>query len=113
MIIGDFMIQLVNRSGKFLQQINENQKAALELVGEFIKGKMDIFAPVDTGYLKSRNGWVIQKNELYAYNDCPYAVYQEFGTYKMKAQPFMRPAVNLYQREIEEILEMGFKRGIN
>ena len=96
-----------------MRQLEENQRAALELVGEFIKEKMDIYVPVKTGHLKSRNSWEIVQNELFAHNDCEYAIHVEYGTHKMRAQPFMRPAVNLYKREIKAILEMGFKRGFD
>lgn len=106
------MIQLISHAGKFKRQLDENQRAALELVGEFIKGKMDIYVAVDTGYLKSRNAWNVLQNELYVHNDCPYGKYQEYGTYKMRAHPFMRPAVYNHMREIKEILEMGFGRGL-
>lgn len=34
------------------------------------------------------------------YNSVEYAIYQEFGTYKMKAQPFMIPALNEHRMDI-------------
>jgi HK97 gp10 family phage protein len=106
------MIQIINRTGKFKAQLNDNQKAALELAGEFCKGKMDKYVAVDTGFLKSRNSYKIVQNELYLENDCYYAIYQEWGTYKMAAHPFMRPAAFNHIREIQEIMVMGFGRGM-
>jgi HK97 gp10 family phage protein len=106
------MIQLINRVGKFKRQINENQKAALELTGELLKKYMDDLTPVDTGLLKSNNSWMIQRNELILYNNTLYAKFVEFGTYKMNAQPFMRPAARDHTNEIREIWAMTLSRGM-
>ena len=97
------IFQYINRKGKFKAKLKENERATLEEVGKFIKSKMDTYVPVDTGYLKSRNEWGIQQNELYVQNDCYYAKFQEYGTYKMRAQPFLRPAVFNHKKEIREI----------
>jgi len=62
-------------------------------VGEKILGRAKALAPVDTGRLKNsgfieggRGQWVIGFS-------APYAHFQEFGTSKMHAQPFLRPAI--------------------
>lgn len=103
------MIQHVNNTWKFKQKLTENKLNALNEVGKFCVGKMDYYVPVDTGYLRSRNEYVIASNELYLQNDCFYAKFQEFGTYKMKAQPFMRPAIFKHKTEISKIIakELG------
>jgi HK97 gp10 family phage protein len=107
------MIQLVSRAGKFKRQLDENQKAALELTGELLKKYMDNDTPVDTGVLKSNNMAEIIRNELTLYNNTPYAKFVEFGTYKMRAQPFMRPAALNHTREIKEIWEMSLNKGMD
>ena len=103
------MIRHVNNSWKFKQKLDENKLNALNEAGKFCVGKMDHYVPVDTGYLRSRNEYKIASNELYLQNDCFYAKFQEFGTYKMKAQPFMRPAVFNHKNEIGMIMakELG------
>jgi len=106
------LIKIINRTGKFMSQLNENEKAGLELAGEFLVGKMNIYTPVRTGYLRSRNSYQISKNELYLQNDAPYAGFVEYGTYKMKAQPFMKPAATLYTSDLMEIFEMCFGKGM-
>lgn len=55
--------------------------------------------PIDTGKLRqSMNAAMIGPKTLVvkanATNLAPYAPYVEFGTRKMKAQPFFRPAIN-------------------
>lgn len=106
------MIQHVNHTWKFKQKLNSNKLNALHAVGIFCVGKMNIYVPVDTGYLKSRNEYVISSNELYLQNDCYYAKFQEFGTYKMRAQPFIRPAVFNHKREIANIIARELGRDI-
>lgn len=62
--------------------------------------------PKDTGHLKrniNRKVW----GEAYStvgevYNPVEYAPYQEFGTSKMQAQPFMRPALKVHEKTIEK-----------
>lgn len=51
-------------------------------------------APVDTGYLRSAiTGRMVGKTEGEVVSNADYSIYQEFGTYKMSAQPFMVPAL--------------------
>ena len=38
-----------------------------------------------------------------------YAAYQEYGTAKMKAQPFMRPALDIVQNRILNIFQKNSK----
>lgn len=106
------MIQHVNNTWKFRQKLTQNKRNALEAVGKFLVSKMDYYVPVDTGFLKSRNEYVIANNELFLQNDCYYAIFQEFGTYKMKAQPFMRPAVFNHKTEIARIFAEELGRDI-
>ena len=63
-------------------------------------------APVDTGMLrdsvstKPLNGdW---KSGAVVFTPVEYAMYQEFGTVKMRAQPFMRPAFDENKTRIEQ-----------
>lgn len=54
-------------------------------------------APVDTGRLRSSINWRLESDArgLVAVigTDVDYAVHQEFGTVKMAAHPFLRPAL--------------------
>jgi HK97 gp10 family phage protein len=105
------MIKLINRSGKFKRQLKENEREALEAMGKFGVKMMDKHVAVDTGLLMSRNTYVISANELYLMNDCLYAIFQEFGTYKMKAHPFMRPAAG-YTAQYSQIAALYLAKGM-
>lgn len=75
--------------------------------------------PVDTGYLRSsigftktgeaaRSGAVIQGVEATA----PYAGFVEFGTSRMAAQPFLRPALAAVRKQFRSDMEKAAKRAV-
>ena len=52
--------------------------------------------PVDTGFLRM-SGNIHEdtgRGDVFIGFDAEYASYVEFGTYKMEAQPFLRPAID-------------------
>lgn len=75
-------------------------------------------APVDTGFLRASIFTLVYPNAKYAkvYTNTEYAIYQEFGTVHMKAQPFMRPAFNQTKKhnlkDIENYLKSAVKRSV-
>lgn len=50
--------------------------------------------PVDTGFLRSTVFVTKNGDDVEVGFEAPYASYVEFGTYKMAAQPFLRPALD-------------------
>jgi HK97 gp10 family phage protein len=70
--------------------------AAAERIAELAQEK----APIDTGFLQSMIIAVHFAHHSRVEAKAPYSGYQEFGTYKMKAQPFMRPAIDEGRQEI-------------
>ncbi len=50
--------------------------------------------PVDTGFLRSTVFVREVGSDVEVGFEAPYASYVEFGTYKMAAQPFLRPALD-------------------
>lgn len=68
-------------------------RIALEAVGLAAEGYAKRLCPVDTGRL--RNSITHTADEEYAYigTNVEYAPYIEYGTSRMDAQPFLKPAV--------------------
>jgi HK97 gp10 family phage protein len=70
--------------------------AAAETVAEIARQ----LAPVDTGELRDK----IKAKHLSRYSQveagAKHSGYVEFGTYKMAAQPYLRPAIDQYQQVI-------------
>lgn len=98
------MLRITDNTDRFLIQLDSNNTKALNDIGNFCLNKMDELAAVDTGYMRSRNKKEVKSNQLILSNDCEYAIHQEYGTYKMKAQPFMRPSAFNYINDIKRIL---------
>lgn len=74
--------------------------------------------PVDTGYLLSQIEWeriskgvfeVRVNGSVQAETGAYYAIYVEFGTRYMRAQPFFRPAIALARREFIEEMKAVFR----
>ena len=112
------MVRIVNHSGKFMQQLTDNQLAGLNEMGEFCVDKMNYYCAVDTGRLKSKNRYEIVRNELMLVNDVendkgtPYAIFNEFGTRKWVGQPFMKPAAINHTGELKSIMAKNLARGM-
>lgn len=63
-----------------------------------IEGDAKTLAPVDTGNLKN-SGYSQMKNEALGEVGftAEYAIYQEFGTRKMRAQPYLIPSLERHR----------------
>ncbi len=59
-------------------------------------------APRDTGYMAEHihPEKAEETGAASVVSEAPYSVHVEYGTYKMQAQPFMRPAIDEGQSEI-------------
>lgn len=100
-----------NRIGNFLTILDNKKYDAMVEVGEFCKTKMDEYVAVRSGNLKDHNSYKVTKlffQKVTLVNKCHYAGFNEFGTKKMKAHPFMRPAMENHQAEIQEIIRRAY-----
>lgn len=88
-------------------QVKSNVGALLQKAALDIEAHAKARAPVDTGFLRSSIKMEPVEPLHYrvvAYAN--YAIYQEFGTTRMPAQPFMRPALELVRAELDLALRM-------
>ncbi|MCP8307958.1 MAG: HK97 gp10 family phage protein [archaeon] len=84
--------------------IEEASEEASKLIAQSAKRK----APVRTGKLRDS----IRASSFMVEARVPYAAYVEFGTRKMEAQPFLRPAIeesipkvrNIFRTKIEDMI---------
>ena len=70
--------------------------AAAERVADIARAN----APVDTGWMRDNIKAVHLSRYSQVVANAKYSGYVEFGTYKMAAQPYLRPAIDQHQREI-------------
>ena len=65
--------------------------------GEMFEEQAKATCPVDTGYLRAHIGYQADSGGCEIWSDAPYSAYQEYGTSRMKAQPYFEAAlVNAY-----------------
>ena len=88
---------------------------ALEMIGlqaeKHAKEALTQQGAVDTGRLRnSVTHQVISETAVAVGTNVEYAPYIEFGTYKMGARPYIKPAVENYLNEYKIIIENELRR---
>ena len=79
--------------------------SALDKAGLLVLRRAKQKAPVDTGNLRgSINKPPATPSGVEVISPAEYSIYQEFGTYKMAAHPYMRPALDESKDQIQELL---------
>ena len=94
-----------SRVDEFLRKNSADRDRALNKIAEVGKDNIDSETPVDTGELKSKNNSKASGNTVIFYNTKGYAPFVELGTYRMRANPFMRRGINKSRREFVNILK--------
>jgi HK97 gp10 family phage protein len=103
-IVEDTFTQKLAVASARLQEIAFN---ILDQGGAGIEAMGKDLAPVRTGYLRSTIYHKVEGLSLEAGATADYAPFQEFGTRRMAAHPFLRPAFDAYQQRIYEALLHG------
>lgn len=106
------MFQGRNDISKFLKLLKQSSDESLHTLGKFYVDEMKQRTPVDKGALRNSCKYKIINNKLHIINDEDYAGYVEFGTYKMNAQPFARPAVFDNIQKATQILKGEYNAGL-
>jgi HK97 gp10 family phage protein len=79
-----------------------------------VESSAKALSPVDTGLLKMsinhRTVDVQGGSEGQVGTQTEYAPFQEFGTVKMKAQPFLTPALNANKATVKSLIESSIKK---
>jgi HK97 gp10 family phage protein len=85
---------------------------AFQETGQKMVGYAYGICPVRTGYLRSTIYFEMTEQLNYEFGaKADYAIFVEFGTWKMAAQPFIRPAYEAYQTEILDAVVRGIIEG--
>ena len=96
------------------RDIDKVSKRALRQIGQFIQGDAKRRSPVDTGRLRNSIDFIVNigKRFVLVGTNVLYAIYPEFGTRRMKEQPYLRPAFKKNRIKIQKIAEEAY-RGLN
>ena len=123
-------IQGINKLRIRIKQIQDNldpvAEAELKEMAEAVRDLAKIFVPIDTGSLQrsirvqshtksgglhsigvSAGGYVTNPKSGMKVN---YAAHVEYGTSRMRAQPYMRPALDMCKRTIVKLIKEGLKK---
>lgn len=96
--MGDFsdLTALSADLGKAGYKVTRKGQAVVRKTANDIEGDAKRFAPVDTGTLRNSIGTTITNGGLSAEigPTASYGAHQEFGTRRMRPQPYMRPAAD-------------------
>src|SRR5688500_11997075 len=89
-------------SAKLAEQLSAlsglNKQEAMAAGAEVIVPYMQSITPVDTGELRDSEHYNLIDDGIQIIAEALHAFWVEFGTYKMKAQPFFRPAIDSQQK---------------
>jgi len=86
-----------------VDEIQADITLALETIAPVLKDTATGIVPVKTGNLKRSIDTEIIENTLTLGATMPYAPYVEYGTPKMAARPYLRPAIWLNKALIEGV----------
>ena len=82
---------------------------ALESSGLLVVGFASAMAPYDTGNLSGSINHRVSDKEVTVGTNVYYGKFQELGTYKMAAHPFLRPAIQNNIGAIKSVIAQSLK----
>ena len=104
-------VRIEDHSAEVIAEKNLAVIRALTAMGMQAEGYAKMLAPVDTGRLRNSISHEVVESEdaVYIGTNVEYAPYVELGTRRMKAQPFLKPAVEDHMAEYEQIAKHYLK----
>lgn len=105
-------VRLTDNSDSVRNALPSQIAAALEAIGLQAEGYAKLKAPVDTERLRNSLTHTVREKEktVYIGTNVEYAAYQEFGTVKTRAHPYLKPAVTEHTAEYKAIIEHFLKQ---
>lgn len=96
---------------EFKRRYNKSIIKSLEIIGLLLVDRASLLSPVDTGRLRQSISHKLKplKYAVQFGTDVFYGLFVEKGTYKQKAQPFIKPALIKNIMEFEHVIEKVFK----
>ena len=103
---------LEDTATQMLKSVSENLKAKvhnkISAIGVEMVAYAQSICPVRSGYLRSTIFFIVKVTLEFEFGaTAEYAIFVEMGTYRMAAQPFIRPAVETYTSAILDAVVEG------
>jgi HK97 gp10 family phage protein len=104
-------IKFTSHAPEVLDGMKAAAARALETCGGVAEGHAKRACPVDTGNLRNSitHQQIDEKTELIG-SAVSYASFVELGTVKMRARPYLRPAVENHRSEYQAIIKQEMSR---
>ena len=102
-------VKVVDRSDEVKSALEHQIALALAKVGFAAEDHVKALAPVDTGRLRASITHLVDDRSVTIGTNVEYAKYQEMGTSRMKAPPFLEPGISNNMEEFKEIIRNELK----
>ena len=102
-------VVVIDNSDLVKQASQEQINKALKAVALTAEGYAKQECPVDTGRLRSSITNEVDTETAYIGTNVEYGPYVEMGTSRMRAQPFLEPAMTEHLSEYRDIIETILK----
>lgn len=99
----------VDNSQAVLIELAQRQRAALNAIGMVAETHAKKICPVDTGRLRNSIANATTPDTAYIGTNVEYASYVELGTSRMKAKPYLKPAIVNHVSEYKELAIKALK----
>ena len=97
-----YEVKFTDTSSKFMKDLEKKFKVIMFQM----EADARRLAPIDTGLL--RRSISLRRINPYHYimsDNVDYGIYNEFGTYKMRATPFFRPSLSMAKFKVKKMLK--------
>ena len=110
---GDFKIicKVEDHSEEILAEMNSAIVRALYRIGLECENYAKLLCHVVTGRLRNSITFDLHEDSVYVGTNVEYAKYEEEGTSRRKAHPFLRPAATGHMEEWRKIIEDELENG--
>lgn len=102
-------IKITDHSEDVKAELNRKIALALSKVGFRAEDHVKALAPVDTGRLRGSITHLVDDRSVTIGTNVEYGKYQELGTSKMEAQPFLEPGISNNMEQFKEIIRNELK----
>ena len=101
-----------DNTGKAITAVEAATVKALTAAALVVQSEAVLRCPVDTGNLRSSITYNVKPKEARVGTNVHYAPHVCYGTKKMKAQPFLRPALDGNRDKINILLAKAYRDAI-
>lgn len=100
-------VKVTSHVKEVIEAKNDAIARALEAIGIQAEGDVASLAPVDTGRLRDSitHKTHAEEESVYVGTNVEYAAYQEYGTSRMRAHPYLKPGIMNNLGTYKEIAE--------